>query len=174
MPRRTATCTVGVAVALALGSSGTASAAPARENTSCGNAQTLGTLVCHVNAVRAHHGLPRVVGVAILSRSSAIRARTIVRCGDFSHTPCGQSFAAPFSAVGYTRGRYAVGETLAWTSGSGMSAGTAVARWLASPPHRRILLSRTWREIGATAIAASGLFGHPAATVWVAQFGRRG
>jgi uncharacterized protein YkwD len=127
-----------------------------------------------VNAVRAQHGLRRVSGVAILSRSSSIRARRIVRCGDFSHTPCGQSFGAPFSAVGYTRGRYSVGETLAWMSGGGMSPASAIARWMASPPHRRVLLSRGWRELGATAITAPGLFGQPTATLWVAQFGRRG
>ena len=174
MPRRTSTCTVAVAIAFGLVWSGSASAAPSRATASCGAAQTLATLVCHVNAVRAQHGLRRVSGVAILSRSSSIRARTIVRCGDFSHTPCGQSFGAPFSAVGYTRGSYAVGETLAWTSGGGMAPANAVARWMASPPHRRVLLSRGWRELGAAAITAPGLFGQSTATLWVAQFGRRG
>lgn len=173
MSRTTAGWTVGLIVALVLASSGPASAAPSRTGAACGDAQTLATLVCHVNAVRAQHGLRRVYGVTILSRSSSIRARRIVRCGDFSHTPCGQSFGAPFSAVGYTRGRYAVGETLAWMSG-GMSPASAVARWMASPPHRRVLLSRGWRELGAAAVTAPGLFGHPSATLWVAQFGRRG
>jgi uncharacterized protein YkwD len=146
--------------------------APSRA-TACAAATQLEAMVCLVNQTRAVHGLPAVRPSAALRRSAALRASAIVRCRQFSHTPCGQSFGSVFRAVGYTRGRAAFGENLAWGSGSLGSAQHAVAQWLASPGHRRVLLSRGWRELGVSAVGASGLFAPGTNTIWVAQFGRR-
>jgi hypothetical protein len=48
--------------------------------------------------------------------------------------------------------------------------------WLASPPHRRTLYSRLWRDVGLGAVAAEsapGVFGGEAMTVVTADFGVR-
>jgi len=165
-------CVLAAAIAVA---GGIASDTPARvgATASCGTANTTATVQCLVNRVRASHGLPRVRVVVTLSQSANLRAQAIVRCRQFSHTPCGQSFTAPFRAAGYARGRYSVGENLAWASGAA-SPEQAVRIWLASPAHRRILLTRSWRDLGVAIVGANGLFGAGATTVWVAQFGRRG
>jgi len=78
-----------------------------------------------VNATRRSHGLPPLRTSARLRRSAQLRALAIRRCGEFSHSPCGQPFAAPFHAVGYLRGRAAVAENLAW-GGSALGRGDRI------------------------------------------------
>jgi uncharacterized protein YkwD len=122
-----------------------------------------------VSQVRRQHGLRALRASARLNRSAALRATAIGRCGQISHTPCGQSFIGVFRSVGYARGRFAVGENLAWGTGSLGSPESAVRGWLHSPPHRAALLSGRWRDIGiAYAVGPGG------GALWVAQFGRRG
>jgi uncharacterized protein YkwD len=124
-----------------------------------------------VNATRAQHGLRPVRFASQLDRSSLLKAEAIRRCGSFSHTPCGASFARTFQQVGYAN--RSVGENLAWGAG-GLAAPQAIlSSWLASPPHRAILLSPRWREAGVTALDAPGLAGQAQVRLWVLQFGRR-
>jgi uncharacterized protein YkwD len=128
---------------------------------------------CLLNWARGSAGLTRLRHVGRLDRSALLRASAIRRCGDFSHTPCGQSFIRPFVAVGYFQGRAAVGENLAWGEGELGSPRATVADWLGSPLHRQILLTREWRDLGISLVRAPRLFGRAHVTVWVAQFGRR-
>jgi uncharacterized protein YkwD len=70
---------------------------------------------------------------------------------------------------------WSVGETIFATSGT-MTAAETVDAWLASPPHRAILLSAQWREVGigvAKAAQAGGSFGGLPASVATADFGAR-
>jgi uncharacterized protein YkwD len=48
-----------------------------------------------------------------------------------------------------------------------------MASWLASPPHRAILFTAKWRDLGLARVKTS-LYGRSNVSVWVAQFGRRG
>jgi uncharacterized protein YkwD len=128
---------------------------------------------CLVNWVRNRAGLATVARNAELDRSAAMRARDIKRCQDFSHTPCGQPFITVFTAVHYFVGTAAVGENLAWGQGRLGTPRAAMANWLASPPHREILFTAKWRDLGIGRVRGT-LFGRPNVTVWVAQFGRRG
>ena len=128
---------------------------------------------CLLNWARSRAGLSRLRDAGRLDRSAYMRASTIRRCGDFSHTPCGQSFIRPFVAVGYFSGRAAVGENLAWGQGALGSPRSTVADWLRSPAHREILLTGDWRDLGVSLVRSPHLFGRPNVTVWVAQFGRR-
>lgn len=128
---------------------------------------------CMLNWARAHAGLSRLRDAGRLDRSALLRATAIRRCGDFSHTPCGQSFVHPFVAVGYFRGQVAVGENLAWGEAGLGSPRATVADWLRSPPHRQILLTPDWHDLGISFVRAPRLFGRAHVTVWVAQFGRR-
>jgi uncharacterized protein YkwD len=43
---------------------------------------------------------------------------------------------------------WTVGETLAWGWGTRATPAATVDSWLASPPHRRILLDAAYRDIG--------------------------
>ena len=127
---------------------------------------------CLINWTRRHAGLATLRRSPQLDRSATLRARGIRRCDDFSHTPCGQPFITVFTLVHYFTGGAAVGENLEWGQGRLGTARSAVAHWLASPPHREILYTAKWRDLGVARIHAT-LFGRPNVTLWVAQFGRR-
>jgi uncharacterized protein YkwD len=128
-------------------------------------------LRCLINWARRHGGQPALRRSGELDRSAGLRAADITRCQDFSHTPCGEPFIAVFQLAGYPFA--SVGENLAWGQGRLGSARTAMAGWLASPEHRQILLGANWQDLGLARVRASGLFGRPNVTLWVAQFGRR-
>lgn len=125
---------------------------------------------CLVNWARRHAGLAALRRNGELQRSTAMRARDIRRCQDFSHTPCGQAFITVFTAVHYFTSGAAVGENLFWGQGPFGSPRQALAGWLGSPEHRAILFTASWRDLG-IARAHGKLFGYPDVTLWVAQFG---
>ena len=62
------------------------------------------------------------------------------------------------------------GEDLAW--GTGVGAQWAVSRWLASPPHRAVLLRPGFRRVG-IGIAFGTFAGHGGAVVFTADFAGR-
>ena len=69
-----------------------------------------------------------------------------------------------------------VGEVLLWSRGEQLTAARAVQLWMGSPTHRRILLSRRYRDIGAGPVPGAPL-GDPAlepATTLTVVLGRRG
>jgi uncharacterized protein YkwD len=105
-------------------------------------------LIAAVNSVRTVHLLPRLSLDANLSRAARSHSRDMLVHDYFAHG----NFAVRMSRFG-VRGRV-FAENLAWGAGV-MSANGTVARWLASPPHRTVLLDPTLRRIGvATPIGA--------------------
>jgi uncharacterized protein YkwD len=64
-----------------------------------------------------------------------------------------------------------MGEIMAWGTGSYGSPAGAVRGWLHSPPHRAILLSPQFTEIG-IGMARGRFLGHAGAVIWTADFGR--
>ena len=70
---------------------------------------------------------------------------------------------------------WTVGENLLWSSPDITPSG-AVTMWMKSPEHRANLLSRSWREIGLSAIhfeSAPGEFEDGPVTLVTADFGAR-
>ena len=135
-------------------------------------------LVREINRVRAAEGL-RPLKVSPGLRSAAFgHSRTMLEAGVFDHSSpdgtsaperIGRSYPARPSRP------WAVGEVLFSTSGE-LTAREAVARWLASPGHRGILLSPQWREVGigvARSPLAGGAFHNLPASVATADFGAR-
>ena|SRR5437764_10695556 len=147
---------------------------PAQESPGAAAAAQISSMRCMVNWARRHRGLAPLRANARLDRSARMRADEIRRCNQFSHTPCGDSFIHVFVAAGYVHGTYTVGENLAWGAGVLGSVRTAVAWWLASPPHRANLFGRSWRDFGVAMLKAHTLLGASDVTIWVVQFGRRG
>ncbi len=146
------------------------------------NAQRLAAvesqIVREINRVRAAEGL-RPLKVSPALRSVAfVHSRTMLQRGFFDHTsPDGTSATDRIlrSYPGRPNRAWAVGEVLFSTSGA-LTAREAVARWLASPGHRGILLSTQWREVGigvARSPLAGGAFNNLPAVVATADFGAR-
>ncbi len=130
----------------------------------------LEAMYCGINIVRRAYSLPLVRGNVPLNRSSLLKADAVRRCG-FTHTPCGMAFSRTFKTAGYLPAR-AFGENLAWGQGELGSPLRTLQLWLNSPPHRRNLLTRSWRDLG-IAYERGHMFGRDGVALWVMQFGRR-
>jgi uncharacterized protein YkwD len=128
------------------------------------------TMLCLIKYARRHAGLVALPRSATLSRSSAYKARDIVRCGQFAHTACGKAANAVAAAAGYPA-RAAWGENIYFGTDAGGAARQALDAWLNSPHHRENLLNRMWRAQGiAVARAPDFAYGRDA-SIWVSEFG---
>jgi uncharacterized protein YkwD len=135
-------------------------------------------IVARLNAVRLSYGLGRVVLNTHLAAAAAMHSRELAAAGVFEHaSPDGTAFwkriERYYPATGFRA--WDVGETLLWWS-PGTTAATTVADWLASPHHRAILLTPSWREIGVAAVhdpAAPGVYRGLEVTIVTADFGTR-
>jgi uncharacterized protein YkwD len=134
-------------------------------------------LARQINAVRRAHGL-RPLGVSSgLSSAAAEHTREMGADGYFAHesydsTPFWKRIARWYPSRGRT---WSVGENLLYDSGD-LTAQSGVRLWMNSPPHRENLLSKTWREIGISAIhfnAAPGEYRGGPVTIVTADFGAR-
>ncbi len=136
----------------------------------------LKAMACLVAYARSRAGLPPLRLVHDLDKAAALKVDADLRCGEFSHTPCGDSFLTVFSHSGYLRATsgYAVGENLAWAAGRRTSPRAIMRLWLHSPPHLANLLSRTWRDFGLGFRAQVRFQGSRNAIVWATEFGKRG
>jgi uncharacterized protein YkwD len=136
------------------------------------------SIVARVNSIRAARGLPRLSTCVGLGVAARVHSREMAQSGLFQHeSPDGSSFDKRVRRFYGSGGfhNWSVGETLVWQSPTA-NAAQVVAAWLASPPHRAILLDPTWREIGVSAVqdsAAPGDFEGLQATIVTADFGVR-
>jgi uncharacterized protein YkwD len=108
--------------------------------------------LCLVNRVRAAHGLRALRVNAQLDGVAASQVSSMVREDWFADDrPSGQT---PLSLVARTRYAahapgFSVGQNIAWGTGSDATPAHIVAEWLASAPHREVLLGDAYRDAGA-------------------------
>lgn len=134
-------------------------AAPARAD--CLDADTLpsaqdaaqlgAATLCLLNEQRSQHGLPALRSQPELAQAAGDYAADMVAWQFFGHvTPGGRSLSNRIDASGYLRpaGIWALGENIAWASGTISTPRQVVAAWMASPPHRANVLERAFRDIG--------------------------
>jgi uncharacterized protein YkwD len=120
---------------------------------------------CLVNAVRADHGLPRLRPSAELNRAADAHSADMVARHYFEHrSPEGASVADRARQAGYLgRARdWELGEDIGWGTGSMSTPAAIVQAWMNSPPHRRIILDRGFRDVGvgvAPGVPVPGLTG---------------
>ena len=133
---------------------------------------------CEVNSTRASHRLRPLRRNRRLSRAAIRHAQDMLRRRYFAHrSPEGTGVLARARRAGYGAdgGGVFAGELL----GLGF-AGTVwrltprslVEKWLASPSHRRVLVSRRFRDLGIGTVFFR--WGGTQAFVVVADFGRQG
>jgi uncharacterized protein YkwD len=114
-----------------------------------------------LNQIRTSNGLASLSVSRSLASSASAYSRYMLENNFFGHQ---------------TRIRVAsrfrtAGETLAWHSGSRPSPRRTVRQWMASPPHRAVLMSSSFRQVGMG--MERGRLNGRATTMWVAHFGRR-
>ena len=136
------------------------------------------SIVGEINALRASRGLPRLALSPALALAARSHSRDMALAGYFSHTTrdgrdFGERVRGFYGSRGYRTWR--AGENLLWASPE-IDADRAVRMWLDSPAHRRILLTREWREIGLSAVhIAPGrrVYAGMEVTIVTADFGAR-
>jgi len=130
--------------------------------------------LCVLNAERARHRLRPLRLNRKLSRAARRHSRAMAARRFFSHTSLsGASFVDRIRSTGYlSRARsWAVGENIAYGSGSRSTPRSIGSAWMNSPPHRANVLSRSFRSIG-IGIASGTPMGGGGGT-YTTDFGRR-
>ena len=145
------------AAALACESVGSPSAASAQRHARA--------VRCELNQERTSHGL----GTLRHDESLALAARrfsgAMVRQGFFDHvSPDGSTLARRLREAGVQMAG-GVGETIGWGSGTQARPAAIVAAWMASPPHRAIILDGRFDAVGLGVAPGSPVGAGGAATV---------
>ncbi len=113
-------------------------------------------VTCLVNAERASRGLAPLGRDVDLAQAARRHAADMAEHDFFAHTnPAGASLGDRVRAAGYgdPGDGWKVGEDIGWGSGRKGTPAWVVQAWLSSPPHRRILLSETYVELGVGVVA---------------------
>ncbi len=116
-------------------------------------------MIKKVNEARRGSGLPALQTSEALTDSARGYARYMLKNDYFGHL-------ASIRAGGNF---LVTGETLEWHSGWRPRVSFAFSQWMRSPSHRAILMSSTFRFIGAGRVR--GRWGGRKATAWVAHVG---
>jgi uncharacterized protein YkwD len=135
-------------------------------------------LLVRLNALRSSYDREPLVASPGLTSAAEAHTRRMVREGFFDHEapaekPFWQRIERFYPSRGYDY--WAVGENLAYGSPS-LDPVEAVHEWLASPRHRRSILSPEWREAGLAVVhvpKARGAFEGDPATVITLDLGVR-
>jgi uncharacterized protein YkwD len=137
------------------------------------------TLLAAVNRARRTHGLRPLAYSGALANAATEHARALATTGMFTHEwpATGRLFSSWIRSFYPARGyrTWSAGENLLWAS-PGFTPASAVQQWLDSPTHRRLLLTRSWRELGigvVSAVAAPGTYGGRDVQIAAAEFGLR-
>jgi uncharacterized protein YkwD len=126
---------------------------------------------CLVNRGRAAAGLRRLRADGRLARAARRQARDMVARGYFAHQrPGGPDLGRRLRSAHW---RGTVGEeAIAYGCGASAGAGATVAAWLASPPHRAILLARQADRVGIS-VQPGSPSACPGGATWVLEAGAR-
>ena len=137
------------------------------------------TLLAAVNGTRRAHGLRPLAYSGALANAATEHARALATAGMFTHEwpTTGRFFSSWIRSFYPARGyrTWSAGENLLWAS-PGFTPASAVQQWLDSPTHRRLLLTKSWRELGigvVSAAAAPGTYGGRDVQIAAAEFGLR-
>ena len=140
--------------------------APVRASQGCANANVApsaanvdsvrAAILCLHNQVRAQRGLPLLRENARLRRAALEHSSDMVSRGFFEHTtPNGTTMVERIHAARYVSPRFdwALGENLAWGTGSLATPRAIMRAWMDSPGHRANVVKRAYREIGIGVVA---------------------
>jgi uncharacterized protein YkwD len=159
---------------------GTAAAAPAQERTAgiTRVTQLEGDVLAQLNSVRRANGLVPLKLSATLSKAANEHSLQMGQDGYFAHESFdGSAFWKRVERYYPSAGRkyWAVGENLLWSSPDVDGPG-ALKLWMASPEHKKNILTAKWREIGISAVhvaAAPGTYDGLDVTIVTTDFGVR-
>lgn len=138
-------------------------------------AVTRSAVACVVNGIRTDAGLPAVSASARLSLAAQRHASDMAERGYFEHvSPEGATLQRRVTATGYLRGApgWELGEDIAWAEPL-VSPAAVVDAWMASPTHRDVILTGSFRAVGVGVAPGLPRAGGGAGTTLVMDFGVR-
>ena len=123
-----------------------------------------------INKQRVRKGLPALQIDGCLITVARAHSRDMIKRNYFSHRST--TGTDPSDRIARAGGQGAIGEDLAWGTGSYASPSAIVKLWLNSPPHRRVLFDKDLKHVGIG--RATGSFqGYGGASVYTADFSAR-
>jgi uncharacterized protein YkwD len=131
-------------------------------------------LRCLVNVERADHGLPALRSNARLNVAADRHSTDMVARQYFAHvSPEGASVTDRVRQTGYLGGSHdwALGEDIGWGTGSASTPASIFRAFMNSPPHRRVILDRDFRQIGVGVASGVPVAGQGAGATFVLDFG---
>jgi uncharacterized protein YkwD len=134
-------------------------------------------VLCLLNHERRLRGLGPLRQSAALTVAARRHASDMVRRRYFAHvSPAGETLGDRAARTGYLRGAsgWSLGEVLAWTDRARATPRTAVRELMHSTPHRQIILTAAFRDVGISVIGHAPLAGVRRGATFVADFGRVG
>lgn len=145
--------------------------------TAANRASVRSATLCLLNVQRAHHGLRALRENARLDRAADNHSRDMARRHYFDHTaPGGADMVDRILHVGYVSRNqaWALGENIAWGTGSYATPVETVRMWMHSSGHRANILNGHFREIGiGIALQAPVNAGDSPGATYTTDFGKR-
>jgi uncharacterized protein YkwD len=135
-------------------------------------------ILCLIDGVRAAHHLQPLAANSQLAAVAGRQVSSMVHLDYFSDVrPSGQTPIALVRSSSYSAhaASIAVGEIIAWGTGGNATPASIVSAWMASPPHRALILSGEFREAGIAARASVPrvLSGGSAGATYAVELGAR-
>jgi uncharacterized protein YkwD len=130
-------------------------------------------MLCLTNYARTHSGLKRLAGSAMLNQAGEAKLDADIACGEFTHTPCSKPFEVVFAAYLTGATSYALGENIAWGTGSFGTPRETMNGWLHSSEHLQNILSPAFHQLGIGYLAGQTFQGATGATLWSQEFATR-
>jgi uncharacterized protein YkwD len=168
------------AVAIAVAGTGEASAASCVQRDTEANRLSqpviARTTLCLLNAERRARGLSSLRLSRPLSRAARRHSSDMVGRSYFAHTaPGGPSLVQRVRRNGYLKSahRWRLGENIAWGASGRSSTEAIVSAWMHSPPHRKAILTRAYRDVGVGVAAGVPSAGQAGGATYTADFGVR-
>ena len=134
--------------------------------------------LCLLNVERARHDLPALRADDQLGEVATAYSEKMVRRRFFAHRcPDGSTVVSRIrTRTNYLLGsllNWAVGENLAWGSGSRGTPRAIVRTWMRSGAHRRAILNRRYRDVGIGVAAGAPRRTGRASLTYTTEFGYR-
>jgi uncharacterized protein YkwD len=130
--------------------------------------------LCLMNAERRRHHERRLRFNHKLALAGLRHARDMVQNQYFAHTaPSGQNFVQRILNTNYipAAATWFIGENLAWGDQQKSTPRQIMRAWMASPKHRRNILSAGFREVGIAIVVGAPVDGVTQAATYATEFG---
>lgn len=147
------------------------SVCPNQTKTTTTSKQKLDAMFCMANYARVKSGARKLKRNSKLDWSAKEKSDEILRCQQFSHTACGRKFEYWILRAKYPKRCYSIAENIAWGSSYLGNVRNIFIAWMKSPPHRKALLNKSYKDSG-IGITKGKLLGYSGAAVWTQHFGK--